>query len=72
MWGSLVGTQEKRLNFDNFGSRKAFLIILFVAPEVEFLNFFGILAAIDLHLQHWLGCCVFMTGVFNYKNYKLF
>ena len=30
-WGSLVGTQEKHSNFDNFSSKKAFLIILFVA-----------------------------------------
>ena len=44
--GSLVGTQEQRLKFNNFGSRKAFLIILFVAfreffvaPGVTFLKF---------------------------------
>jgi hypothetical protein len=45
--GSLVGTQEQRSKFNNFGSRKAFLIILFVAfrgffvaPGVKFLKLF--------------------------------
>ena len=44
--GSLVGTQEQRSKFNNFGSRKAFLIIFFlacreffVAPGVKFLKF---------------------------------
>ena len=45
--GSLVGTQEQHSKFNNFGSRKAVLIILFVAfrgffvaPGEKFLKFF--------------------------------
>ena len=43
---SLVGTEERHLKLNNFGFRKAFLIILFVtfraffvAPGVTFLKF---------------------------------
>jgi hypothetical protein len=45
MRGNLVGTQEQRSKFNNFGSRKAFLIIfycgiwrIFVAPGIKFLK----------------------------------
>jgi hypothetical protein len=45
--GSLVGSKEQHSKFNNFGSRKAFSIILFVAfreffvaPGVKFLKFF--------------------------------
>jgi hypothetical protein len=36
--GSLVGTEEQSLKFNNFGSGKAFLIILFVAFREFFVG----------------------------------
>ncbi len=71
-WGSLVGTKEQRSEFNNFGSRKAFSIILFVAfreffvaAGVKFLKlFFWILPPIVLHLLHCFGCWIFMTWGF--------
>ena len=79
-WGSLVGTYEQHLKFKNFGSRKALLIIFFVAfreffvaPGVKLLKFlFLILAPIVLHLKHCFGCCVFMTCSCIFKNYIIF